>query len=320
MADRARLLVAYLLRGRDEIEVDVLRKMLKSSEIERIAPHITLIPPVNVGQTQVGELSRLLEMAVTTVEPVPLVLQGVDTFQPQKHVLYLPVCGAIEQLSELRNRCRVGSLSVAGERSFVPHVTIKSHADPDLVASTRAVAGAFNCPIVVDRVSILERDVGVANGIWSVRDEFVLGSERHSGRGGREIVCTRSTFVNNNDQHFLVDNGIDALLVTRDDPALSGDRVVVRARVAGELVGLCVVQLRGHGGEILALAVDSCHRNEGIGRQILRYLEQSAGELSLSEISVSANDAVSGFFCRLGFENWRALSRHGLEERFIRAL
>ena len=166
MADRTRLLVAHLLGGRARDVVDVLRQVLASSEIGRIAPHLTLIPPVNVARARVAELSRTLEEAVTTVAPVQLSLSGIATFPPLRHVLYLPVHGDLAQLESLRDRCRVAEFAAHDERPFVAHVTVKSHASQELVASAPSVLGAFECPLTVDRVAILERDLSSPSGIW----------------------------------------------------------------------------------------------------------------------------------------------------------
>jgi len=309
MSGRARLLVAYLLRAREEIEVDVLRRVLRSSEIGRIAPHITLVPPVNIAQARVSELSRQLEEAVTTVAPVSLWLRGAETFQPQQHVLYLPVYGELGELGLLRDRCRVGEFAVTERRPFVPHVTVKSHADGDIVASARVLLGAFECPIVVDRVTILERDIMTDRGVWEIRDEFVLASARTSGRGGREVVCSRATFANSDDQHLLVANGLDPLPSTRDDASARAEYVIVRARISGALIALCVIEVRNNHGQIRAFVVDGRHRNEGIGHQVLKYIEQSAQELDLKKITVNADRIASGFFRHFGFEDTGAPSR-----------
>ena len=309
MADRTRLLVAYLLRGRAQIAVDVLRQILRSSEIGRIAPHITLIPPVNVARARASDLGRALEAAVTKVAPVILALRGVETFQPHQRVLYLPVLGELAQLSELRARCQVGEFAVTDERNFVPHVTVRSHAGAELIASVPSLFGAFECPIILDRVTILERDATIAHGIWEIRDEFVLGSSRTSGRGGREVTCTTATHVGNDDKSFLIDNGVDPshLLDHREPPEI-GD-VVVRARVEGVLVGLCALRVRDRGGEIGALVIDEEHRRQGIGRQILKYIEQNADELSIDSIAITVAEEPSGFFLQCGFEDVRVQSQ-----------
>lgn len=323
MHDRARLLVAFLLHGREEIEIDVLRRMLHSSEIARIAPHITLVPPVNVARERLGEIGYRIEAAVTAVEPVPLELRGVDTFEPQAHVLFLPVSGALEQLGALRDRCLSGVGAKREARPFVPHVTIKSHASAALVASTRLVMEAFTCPITVDRVAVLERDGAIPNGSWTVRDEFVLGSARLFGRGGREITCTHSTLVNDDDRRFLADHDPDGSAghgVMSRDAREARDQMVIRARVAGALVGLCVVQRRETRGEIRALVVNASHRREGIGSQVLRYVDQIATSAALREMSVTCDATTAEFFGRLGFAPPTDPSRPVSAEFLVRSL
>ncbi len=320
MADRTRLLVAYLLRRRAQIAVDVLRQILRSSEIERIAPHITLIPPTNVAQARADELSRALEEVVTTIAPMSLWLRGVATFQPDARVLYLPVHGELDALHRLRARCEVGEFVVKDERSFVPHVTVKSHASADLVASALSMLEAFDFPVVLDRVAILERDLATAHGIWEIRDEFVLGSSHTSGRGGREVTCSRSSFVNDSDRRFLTEQGCDPEDVAGSAAGEVPDVVVVRARVAGSLVGICVLSARGSLAEIGALVVDAQRRRQGIGRQILKYVDRCAEDLAIDEIFTTADKDESEFFLGCGFADARPAPEMRTRTRLARTL
>jgi 2'-5' RNA ligase len=310
MSGRQRLLVAALLRGRQAHEVDALRRVLGSSELDRIAPHITLIAPINVPDQLVAGFGASIEAGVAASAPISLELDGVATFSPDHHVIYLQVAGALDELSALRERCSANVQQVDA-RPFVPHVTLKSHANRDLVGQAMTLMGRFALSLSLDRITLLRRDESSTLRAWEPYDEIVLGSLLIIGRGGRELALSRATMLSAQDHDFISANAEEPDAVEPDGAGtgIGGsivedtgrEMVVVRARIDGQRVGVVVAQLHGEFCVLEHIVVDTARRREGIGRQMMSYLERGAEELGIHELIVETGENAFRFFGALGF-------------------
>lgn len=301
MSGRQRLLVAYRLRDRAAHEVDAFRRALGSSEIERIAPHITLVPPVNVDADRIESLGVLLEQSVTRLAPFPVSFNGVGTFAPLLHVIYLRVTDGAIDLEHLRAQCQVGELVVSGTRPFVPHVTLKSHANPELVTNARAFLSGFSLSVEIDRVTLLRVDEQSVNRRWREDGEFVLGSAMTLGRGSEEVLLSLSSVLAGADRKFVDEHGGDTRTFERVLTGMDRSMLIVRARIGDTLVGLLLLSQQGAFGEIDCLVVDAKRRNMGTGRKMLAYLGRVAGEQSIRELTVLSEEGTRGFFVQCGF-------------------
>lgn len=302
MDRRERLLVAYLLRGSAASEVDAFRRICQSSEIDRIAPHITLVPPVNVPTGLVDEVCASIEAASGTRSPIDLELRGMGVFPPGQRVIYLPVYGALDELVELRELCEVPSLRVHERHPFIAHVTIKSHADLDLAERLRPLLAHYSLPVTVDRVTVLRRDDSSAERVWKPVDEVMLGSALIIGRGGREIALSRASMVSHADMEFIVANRSSPILEYLSEHQDNRDTIVVRARVGGALAGVLVAQIHGEFCVLCEVVVEERLRRQGIGRQILSYLARGAEEIGFKEIVATVEEDGPAFLAGVGFE------------------
>ncbi|MGH9074321.1 MAG: 2'-5' RNA ligase family protein, partial [Acidimicrobiales bacterium] len=101
---RLRLAVALLVPAPVAAEVDGLRRALRSGALGRIPPHVTLVPPVNVREQDLGAVLERLRGAARGARPFRLTLGPMATFWPRNPVLYLAVGGpGVEALGRLRD-------------------------------------------------------------------------------------------------------------------------------------------------------------------------------------------------------------------------
>jgi len=137
---RRRFAVALLLPDDLSREGDGLRRGL-GDDRARVAPHLTLVPPVNVREDAVPEALAVLKAAGTTVEPFDLELGPVATFHPATPVVHLAVRGALDAVVALREALFVAPLARVVDHPFVPHVTIGVDVEPERIgAAVRALA------------------------------------------------------------------------------------------------------------------------------------------------------------------------------------
>ena len=138
---RLRLGVALLLPEPLAAEIDGLRRACDDGAFERVPPHLTLVPPVNVRLDDVPAALRVLREAAGRVRPFTLRLGPPSTFLPETPTLHLAVGGRGDATSVLR-RLRDGVFRPPLERSltfgFVPHVTIADDMEPERIAASIA--------------------------------------------------------------------------------------------------------------------------------------------------------------------------------------
>jgi 2'-5' RNA ligase len=151
---RRRFAVALLVPPPVAVEIDGLRRALGDRQLGRIDPHITVVPPINLGEE---------DLAALAAGPMSLALGPVETFAESSPVRFLAVA-PWGPVTELYRACWSGVLARPEKRSFHPHVTVDIDGGPtggpdpavDLLAGYRA-------EVEVDRVTVLEH-VAVDDG------------------------------------------------------------------------------------------------------------------------------------------------------------
>src|SRR4051812_357969 len=93
---RQRLGVALLVPAPVALEIDALRRALGDDDTERIPPHVTLVPPVNVREEDVDDAVRVLTAAAGGVRPLRIELGPVTSFTPVSPTVHLRVGGDVD--------------------------------------------------------------------------------------------------------------------------------------------------------------------------------------------------------------------------------
>jgi len=77
------------------------------------------------------------------------------------------------------------------------------------------------------------------------------------------------------------------------------------ATVGAELVGTAMAGYDGHRGWVYYVAVGPRHRRRGIGRALMRSVEEKLAHLGCAKLNLqvrASNDEVVGFYKKLGYE------------------
>ena len=90
---RLRLGVVLLVPDPIAHEVDGLRRGLGDPALDRVAPHLTLVPPLNVPVDRLGDALGVLRRAAGRARPLDLVLGPARRFDSDEGVVYLAVAG-----------------------------------------------------------------------------------------------------------------------------------------------------------------------------------------------------------------------------------
>jgi 2'-5' RNA ligase len=281
VVERRRLLVALLLDGAAATEVDGLRRALGSTEIERIAPHLTLVAPRNVASGVEEALAVHLHRVAQRFGPLRLELGPLGLFVNRRPVVHLVASGGPE-LERLAAELADGPLAPPPQRParrFVAHVTLSSSLDATKAAQAVELLAAYRFQWRAARIHLLEQQVELATHPWHPVEEIALGRPAVRGRGGRELTFRLSAYE-------------------RGHP-LEGHQRVRVDRDAGE-VAYALVRRLGDALVVETLEVVTLEQLTGIGSQLLGHLELVAGELGCTRLVIG--DARSpGFLERHGF-------------------
>ena len=278
MSTRRRLGVALLLDPPVATEVDGLRKALGDPSLEAMAPHITLVPPVNVREDALGRAEMVLREAAQSLDrPLELSLGPVATFAPVSPVVYLAVSGPdAGRLDRLHEAVLSGPLARSARFEWVPHVTLSAEATPDVAQGAVAALGCYRGVAQIDRVVLMEESARR----WQPLADACLGRPVVVGRGGLEVEITEGRVFGPEARALAsawAENRALGEWPIVAFPA-GASRLVLTARREGQVVGMAAAWSAPRPGSSVHVGVLVAPeaRRQGIGRILLAALEASA--------------------------------------------
>jgi 2'-5' RNA ligase len=312
-----------MVTGRVAAEIDGLRRALSSSEIDRISAHVTLVPPVNVAEADVGAVCDLLRSVAADFGPLELDLGPPSSFLPVNPVCYLTVSGerdVLVALASLASRLGTGPLSSPPdrrERPFVPHATINQHMAPERIAAAVEVLEGYRAHVVFERATLLE--YSETERRWRVLCDAAFGPPARRGRGGIEIELSFSRHPDPEvrdwsrrtwEQYSVSQYGPD---VHPDEP------FTIAARVHGELAGVAEGEVGGLTCRLARLMVGPEWRSTGVGTQLLRATEDHAIESGCVRVRLEtlSGSRAEGYYRGRGYEIVGNLSRWRMGRDFV---
>ena len=305
---RQRLGVALLIPQPVAGEIDALRRAVGDEDVTRIAPHVTLVPPVNVREEEVDDAVAVLRAAAASVRPLRLELGPVTTFAPVSPTLHLAVGGDVDGVHRLRDAVFVPPLERTLTHDFVPHVTL-IEGTPHIEAGLVALAG-YRAEVVVSSVHLL-RETRDADGvrIWRPVADAALGRRPAVvGRGGLELELTTTGMLPPDAAAWLRDRWVDSN-VERFGHVLPAEIPIgVVGRRDGEIVAAASGEVRPVTGEayLAELMVRADVRDEGVGAHLVAAFTSAAGEHGATYVTLrtDATGDARRFYERLGFVEW----------------
>ncbi len=260
---RQRLGVVLLVPQPVATEIEGLRRALGDDQRWRVPPHITLVPPVNVNERDLGESFRVVRAAAVACAPLQLELGPVRSFAPVNPVAYLGV-GAEDQvldaLLRLHRGCLGGPLQRELEHEFVPHVTVGADLTDSRLEHAVSALRDFSATITVDRVHVLAEQSGRA---WVPIADAPLGDPAAVvGRGSLPLELATTGRPD-----------VEAAALLSFEESTEGRPFSVTARRDGQVVGAVWGWTNGGTMELADLVVVAEHRGQGIGRHLLNGAE-----------------------------------------------
>ena len=258
-------------------EVDGLRRALGDGGLVKVDPHITLIPPVNVREDELGAALAVVRAAAASTGVLTLDLGPVATFLPVSPVVFLAVGGpSLPTVHALQASLQEGPLARPLSHDFVPHVTVADDLALERIPEAMSVLSGYRHTIVkVRHLHVMEevRDEE-ARRVWRPLAGIAFGPPSVVGRGGLETVI---------EVHDRVPPDAGAL-GGEQDPA----DVVLVARRSDVVVGLLGGRVRGAKAWLEWVEVDPVVEGEGVGTQLLAAFESVAADRGAERVYARA--------------------------------
>lgn len=286
---RRRLAVALLIPQPLATEINGIRRACGDPRLGRIAPHITLAPPVNVAEERVGDVLDACRDAARSTPALHLTLGAPSTFAPVTPLAWLRVGGEVDAVQAVQRRLAVGPLARPAEHAFVAHVTVSAKVDATRLEAILVALDDFAAACTIDRLHVLENQQ-LADGRWGWVPLTDMAFRRPAvvGTGGLPLELTVGT---------LIEPDTGALIAMGVVGAARG--LTVTARRDGSVVGAAAGTTHDGLAILDALIVAQGHRGQGVGSHLLaRFTAEATVRNCSAAVRVAPRTDATSQLCR----------------------
>jgi 2'-5' RNA ligase len=313
---RHRLGVVLLIPAPVAAEVDGLRRACGDRALERVPPHLTLVPPVNVNANDLDAAMNVVRSAAGASQLLKLFLGPAATFLPDTPVLYLAVDGDLDGLGRLRDRIGIGPLDRPQTWPFVPHVTLADGMEPFRAEAAVAAMAGYRASVTIEKVHVLEEG---PDRFWRPLADVALTAPSIVGRGGLPLELAVTERLDPEAERFYAEAWSPHLLESYGVGGAAPVPFAITARREGAVVGVAL----GFTDDELCLerlVVASGERRQGIGSHLLAAVEHLGAERGCRRmlLVVRAGTAAEGFHRVHGWHVDQTLPRWRHERDFVR--
>ena len=291
---RRRLFVALEVAGPVASEIDGLRRAIGSSSLGRIAPHLTLIPPVNVGEPDLtGRARRVARRRRSRIRSrSSSVPPGRSRRGRRSSTSPSATPRVVARLQRRLDQAPLAAPPARPSRPFSAHVTLSSRIDRVEMRAAVELFAHFKIQTVLSALTLYEQHHDKARHPWVPLADVVLGASTLVRTAAVEssvssFACSRSRRAPwKGMRPARVDGGTPAFVIGREGAEVVG--VARGATVGAQLVidSWCVVKAR---------------RCEGVGRALVRAVERARwGSAPSGCSSTASSDAEAAFLDHIG--------------------
>jgi 2'-5' RNA ligase len=152
-------------------ELQRWRAALGDPLAEGIPTHVTLLPPTEVADADLGVVDdHLLEVAAR-FPSFRIRLRGTATFRPISPVVFVPLAEGISSCEVLQSQVRSGPLQVELRFPYHPHVTVAHDLDKRALDRAYDALSEYDCSFDVEFFSRYEHGT---DGVWRPQRDFPL--------------------------------------------------------------------------------------------------------------------------------------------------
>lgn len=148
---------------------------LGDGDAAAIPTHITLLPPIDVEDHLLPDISSHLQESAQACAPFPVRLRGTGTFRPVSPVVFLNVVEGISGCELLAASVRGGPLAVEVAFPYHPHVTVAHHLGEDVLDRAFDELASYELTFGVDRFVLYQHQ---DHSGWVPQEYYPLTGER----------------------------------------------------------------------------------------------------------------------------------------------
>ncbi|WP_182524396.1 2'-5' RNA ligase family protein [Nocardioides dongkuii] len=152
-------------------ELQDYRTSVGDTTATMIPTHITLVPPTEVPDDELGAVEKHLAAVADDFPGFPVHLRGTGTFRPVSPVVFVTLAEGISHCEQLAAAVRSGPLDVPLDFPYHPHVTIAHHLDDDRLDEAFAGLATFECEFDVAAFHLYVHDAALG---WQPTRVFTL--------------------------------------------------------------------------------------------------------------------------------------------------
>ena len=154
-------------------ELGAFRERFGDPLAHAIVAHITLVPPMQVGdEAHLSAVIDHLAAVARTLRAFPLVLAGAGTFRPVSPVVFVPIVTGEPQVRAVEAAVRRGPLDRQLQFPYHPHVTVAHDLAEEWLDEAEAAMAPYRAAYEVDSLGLF---VQGSDGVWRQRVEFPFG-------------------------------------------------------------------------------------------------------------------------------------------------
>jgi 2'-5' RNA ligase len=139
-----------------------------------IPTHVTLLPPTEVGCTDLPAFRRHLAQVAAEGRPFPMRLRGTDTFRPLSPVVYVRLAEGGGGCAELQEKVRSGPVERELQFPYHPHVTVAHGIEEAAMDRAQRELAEFTADWTVGGFALYEQG---GDGVWRKMREYPFGTE-----------------------------------------------------------------------------------------------------------------------------------------------
>jgi 2'-5' RNA ligase len=148
------------------------RARVGDPQADIIWPHVTLLPPTEVGDDLLDVIDAHLADAAKGVEPFAMHLFGTGTFRPVSPVVFVQIARGVASCELLERAIRTGPLDRRLDYPYHPHVTVAHDIDDAALDEAYEGLAGFIARFTVLSFQLFER---LPDGAWRQLREYPLG-------------------------------------------------------------------------------------------------------------------------------------------------
>lgn len=152
-------------------ELQDYRTSLGDETATSIPTHITLVPPVELTEDEIGSAEAHLRAVAGATDGFCIHLRGTGTFRPVSPVVFVSVVEGISQCEALAERARRGPLAVPLRFPYHPHVTVAHHMTDEVMDRAFEELAGFDCTFDAAEFQLFRHDEEIG---WRASRDFAL--------------------------------------------------------------------------------------------------------------------------------------------------